>query len=62
MPEEREGIAMLNSILASSALTSRIGVELRDKQGLIYGLKSEIWSPSGTIGYWKMNTKTVRRM
>lgn len=58
LPEEREGIAILNSILASSALTSRIGVELRDKQGLIYGLKSEVWCPSGTIGYWKMNTKT----
>ncbi len=58
LPDEREGIAMLNSILASSALTSRIGVELRDKQGLIYGLKSEVWCPSGTIGYWKMNTKT----
>ncbi len=58
VPEEREGIAILNSILASSALTSRVGVELRDKQGLIYGLKSEVWCPSGTIGYWKMNTKT----
>jgi zinc protease len=58
LPEEREGIAVLNSILASSALTSRIGIELRDKQGLIYGLKSEVWCPSGTIGYWKMNTKT----
>lgn len=58
LPEERESIAILNAILASSALTSRMGVELRDKQGLIYGLKSEIWSPSGTIGYWKMNTKT----
>jgi zinc protease len=58
LPQEREGIAILNSILASSALTSRIGVELRDKQGLIYGLKSELWCPSGNIGYWKMNTKT----
>jgi len=56
--DEHEAIGVLNTILAASALTSRIGVELRDKQGLIYGLKSEVWSPSGTIGYWKMNTKT----
>ena len=44
-PNEREAFNMLNAILASSALTSRIGVELRDKQGLIYGLKSELWCP-----------------
>ncbi|MBP1655676.1 MAG: putative Zn-dependent protease, involved in pqq synthesis (ppqF) [Bacteroidetes bacterium] len=56
--DEQEAIGVLNTILAASALTSRIGVELRDKQGLIYGIKSEVWSPSGTIGYWKMNTKT----
>jgi zinc protease len=56
--DEHEAIGVLNTILAASALTSRIGVELRDKQGLIYGIKSEVWSPSGTIGYWKMNTKT----
>jgi zinc protease len=58
-PDEEETVAVLNSILASSALTSRMGVELRDKQGLIYGIKSELWSPRDRIGYWKFNTKTA---
>ena len=57
-PEEQEAISVMNNILAQSALTSRMGVELRDKQGLIYGLKSELWAPVDNIGYWKFNTKT----
>lgn len=57
-PEEEEIVAVLNHILAGSALTSRMGIELRDKQGLIYGIKSELWSKSDDIGYWKFNTKT----
>ena len=57
-PEEEEIVAVLNHILAGSALTSRMGIELRDKQGLIYGIKSELWSKSDGIGYWKFNTKT----
>jgi zinc protease len=58
-PADEEAVTCLNSILAASALTSRMGVELRDKQGLIYGIKSELWSPSDHIGYWKFNTKTA---
>ncbi|MDP1995008.1 MAG: pitrilysin family protein, partial [Ignavibacteria bacterium] len=57
-PEDEEIVAVLNHILAGSALTSRMGIELRDKQGLIYGIKSELWSKSDGIGYWKFNTKT----
>jgi zinc protease len=57
-PDENEIVSVLNYILASSALTSRIGLELRDKQGLIYGIKSELWVKSDRIGYWKFNTKT----
>jgi len=57
-PEEREIVNVLNYILSESALTSRMGVELRDKQGLIYGIKSELWAPNDNIGYWKFNTKT----
>jgi len=57
-PNEAETVNILNYILASSALTSRMGIELRDKQGLVYGLKSELWSPNDNIGYWKLNTKT----
>jgi zinc protease len=57
--DEEEAIAVMNYILASSALTSRMGIELRDKQGLIYGIKSELWSTSDKIGYWKFNTKTA---
>lgn len=56
--DEEEAVNVLNYILASSALTSRIGVNLRDKQGLIYGIKSELWSTTDGIGYWKFNTKT----
>lgn len=56
--EDEEAVNILNYILASSALTSRIGVELRDKQGLIYGIKSELWSTRENVGYWKFNTKT----
>ena len=57
-PEEEEIVGVLNHILAGSALTSRMGIELRDKQGLIYGIKSELWSKSDGLGYWKFNTKT----
>ncbi len=55
---EDEIVSVLNYILAGSALTSRMGIELRDKQGLIYGIKSELWKRSDKIGYWKFNTKT----
>ncbi|MBU1095164.1 MAG: insulinase family protein [Bacteroidetes bacterium] len=58
LPEDEESVNILNYILASSALTSRIGLELRDKQGWIYGLKSELHSQTTGIGYWKLNTKT----
>lgn len=57
-PSEDEIVSVLNYILAQSTLTSRIGLELRDKQGLIYGIKSELWYKSDNIGYWKFNTKT----
>jgi zinc protease len=57
-PNERETATALNYILASSALTSRMGIELRDKQGLIYGLKSDYWAPTDNICYWKFQTKT----
>ncbi len=50
---------ILNYVLASSALTSRMGVELRDKQGLIYGIKSELWTTGDGVGYWKLNVKTA---
>ncbi len=58
-PEDEEVLAVMNYILAGSALTSRMGVELRDKQGLFYGIKSEIWAKVENIGYWKFNTKTA---
>ena len=58
-PDESEIVSVLNYILAGSALTSRMGIELRDKQGLIYGIKSELFSKIDNIGYWKFNTKTA---
>ncbi len=57
--DEQEIMDVMNYILAGSALTSRMGVELRDKQGLVYGIKSEPWSLSDGAGYWKFNTKTA---
>jgi predicted Zn-dependent peptidase len=38
-----------------------MGVELRDKQGLFYGIKSELWVKGDKIGYWKFNTQTAPR-
>ena len=58
-PNESEIVGALNSILASSALTSRMGIELRDKQGLFYGIKSELWVKGDKVGYWKFNTQTA---
>jgi zinc protease len=58
-PDEAEIVSALNSILASSALTSRMGIELRDKQGLFYGIKSELWVKGDKVGYWKFNTQTA---
>lgn len=60
-PEEIEIANILNYILAQSALTSRIGVELREKQGLIYGIRSQLWYTRDKIGYWKFNIKTSPR-
>lgn len=58
-PDEQEIMDVMNYILAGSALTSRMGIELRDKQGLVYGIKSQAWSIREGIGYWKFNTKTA---
>lgn len=58
-PGEEEAVDILNYILAGNALTSRMGVELRDKQGLIYGMRSQLWFTRDKIGYWKFNTKTA---
>ena len=58
-PNEAEIVSALNSILASSALSSRMGVELRDKQALFYGIKSELWVKGDKVGYWKFNTQTA---
>jgi len=52
-----EAISLLEYILCGSSLTSRMGVELRDKQGLSYGVKSNLWiRESG--GYWNIRTNT----
>ena len=52
-----EAIEILEYILCGSSLTSRMGVELRDKQGLSYGIKSNLWvRESG--GYWNIRTNT----
>ncbi len=54
-----ETMSVMNTILAGSVLTSRMGQELRDKKGYIYGLKSQLWNAGEHVGYWKMQTKTA---
>lgn len=50
-------IHLLESILCGSSLTSRMGKELRDKQGLCYNIRSNLWiRPHG--GYWNIRTET----
>jgi zinc protease len=58
-PNDEEAVNVLNHILAGSALTSRMGIELRDKRGLVYGISSQLWAMSDHIGYWKFSTKTA---
>ncbi len=52
-----EAIKILERILCGSSLTSRMGVELRDKQGLSYGIKSNLWIRQEG-GYWNIRTNT----
>lgn len=58
-PDDEEIVNVLNHILAGSALTSRMGIELRDKRGLVYGISSQLWAMSDHVGYWKFSTKTA---
>lgn len=52
-----EAIKILEHILCGSSLTSRMGVELRDRQGLSYGIKSNLWVRDEG-GYWNIRTNT----
>jgi len=52
-----EAIKILEHILCGSSLTSRMGVELRDKQGLSYGIRSNLWIREEG-GYWNIRTNT----
>mgnify|MGYP006278945913 CR=1 FL=1 len=52
-----EAIKILEHILCGSSLTSRMGVELRDRQGLSYGIKSNLWIREEG-GYWNIRTNT----
>ncbi len=50
-----EALRLLEYILCGSTLTSRMGVKLRDEQGLCYGINSELWVRDHG-GYWKIKT------
>ncbi|MBN1885081.1 MAG: insulinase family protein [Candidatus Krumholzibacteriota bacterium] len=52
-----EAIGILEHILCGSSLTSRMGIELRDRQGLSYGIKSNLWIRDEG-GYWNIRTNT----
>lgn len=54
--EDYEALRILEHILCGSSLTSRMGVELRDKQGLSYGIKSTLWIRDHG-GYWNIRTE-----
>jgi len=51
-----EALKLLESILCGSSLTSRMGKELRDKQGLSYSIKSNLWIRDHG-GYWNIRTE-----
>jgi zinc protease len=54
--EDYETLKILEHILCGSSLTSRMGIELRDKQGLSYGIKSTLWIRDHG-GYWNIRTE-----
>ncbi|MDD5766021.1 MAG: pitrilysin family protein [Candidatus Marinimicrobia bacterium] len=51
-----DALSVLEYILCGSSLTSRMGIELRDKQGLAYGIKSNLWIREHG-GYWNIRTE-----
>jgi len=51
-----QALKLLESILCGSSLTSRMGKELRDKQGLSYGITSNLWIRDYG-GYWNIRTE-----
>jgi len=51
-----EALELLEAILCGSSLTSRMGKELRDKQGLSYGIRSNLWVREHG-GYWNIRTE-----
>jgi len=55
-----DAIWILENILCGSSLTSRMGVELRDKQGLSYGIESNLWIRDHG-GYWNIRTKLDKK-
>jgi len=55
-----EALRILENILCGSSLTSRMGVELRDKRGLCYGVRSNLWIREHG-GYWNIRTNTDRK-
>lgn len=54
--DDYEALEILEHVLCGSSLTSRMGKELRDNQGLSYGIKSQIWMRSHG-GYWNIRTE-----
>lgn len=52
---DRDALEILAHILCGSTLTSRMGIKLRDEQGLCYGIKSNLWIRDFG-GYWNIRT------
>jgi predicted Zn-dependent peptidase len=51
-----ETLKIMENILCGSSLTSRMGIELRVKQGLSYGIKSTLWIRDQG-GYWNIRSE-----
>ncbi|MCK4577863.1 MAG: insulinase family protein, partial [Candidatus Marinimicrobia bacterium] len=49
-------LEILSYILSGSTLTSRMGIKLRDEQGLCYNIKNNKWIRANG-GYWGIRTK-----
>ncbi len=50
-----EAAAIANGILGQSTLSSRLGMRLRDRDGLTYGITSGFLAPGRTSGPWRIS-------
>jgi zinc protease len=63
--EDYYAAILANNALGQSTLSSRLGLEVRDKEGLTYGINSRFYAPSLAAGPWyvgvSVNPNNVER-